>query len=205
MDRATGGAATGMKTWIAILGVAVLGACDPSTKDVGDIEPAAVCESDEPIGGGAYLCDESQHEHQREDAACEVQELPPCTMPDEFARCSSDAQCGEGELCVQSDPMADDAPPSCDCLPSPCAAADDCTASTTCYCGMNARGECVDAGCQIDADCGSYLCAASKDACGVHGLHCTTPDDLCDPATAWPCTFIPETGRWENSGAIGCP
>jgi hypothetical protein len=42
------------------------------------------------------------------------------------------------------------------------------------------------------------------DACGVQGLFCTTPDDLCD-GHEFPCVFVPENGRWEPVGAIGCP
>ncbi len=223
------GAWVGMKTWRLALLPLALCACTPASKEVGDTpdsdgqtetsaadtgpgdddpgtsgsggEPL-MCTDDTPIGGGAWLCDDNGHEHQRDPAQCTA--VPPLACTDPGDGCTSDDECGPGNVCTQ---LSDDEvgpEPLCGCRPAPCSADADCPDAFSCYCGMNARGLCVPSNCTTDADCPGQLCAASQDACGVDGVYCTSPADECD-GTVFPCVFSEEAGHFIESGALGCP
>ncbi|PCC71635.1 hypothetical protein SAMN02745121_01178 [Nannocystis exedens] len=188
------------------------GACTPPRGDLGDYSESdseaatsedaeeALCVPDEPLDYGRYRCGEGGHEHQREPALCQLAAANPCTTPGEGSTCSEDADCGGG-TCEQREDV--DLGVFCECLPPSCEATEDCAAGTSCYCTWNGSGRCMPSNCATDEDCGGAVCAVSQDACGVHGLFCTTPEDLCDGEFG--CIYVAENARWEEVGAVGCP
>lgn len=221
-----------MKHYLPLLAVLVACACLPVTKSVGDANATEtggtdtdtetdtttgdgtqtdattdtggpVCASDEPVGGGVYFCGGIGFDHQKEPAMCGLAAPRPCENPGEGSNCTADADCGGDSLCKQHDDV--DFGSYCRCGPPPCETAADCGSGTTCYCGSSTNGACLPSNCATDEDCDGMLCAVSVDACGVHGLYCTTAEDLCVGNSDWPCTYVPENGRWEPIGAIGCP
>jgi hypothetical protein len=213
-----------MKLYSLLLAVLGAAACLPATNSVGNADATdsttdsttgtvaqtegttatgePPCNPDEPVGGGVYLCGGPGHQHQKEPATCELAEPRPCETPGEAGNCMADADCEGAELCEQHEDV--DFGSYCRCEPPTCETTADCGPDSSCHCGANPSGSCVPSNCATDEDCDGQLCAVSLDACGVQGLFCTTDEDLCD-GNEFACVYVPENGRWEPSGAIGCP
>lgn len=161
---------------------------------------AAMCVPDEPIEYGRYRCGEAGHEHQKDPALCQLAVPRPCTDPGEGSSCTQNADCGGG-TCEQREDV--DFGSYCYCAPPTCETTAACGDGNSCYCTFDGSGRCMPSNCATDADCGAELCAISQDACGVLGLFCTTPEDLCDGEFA--CVYVQDAARWEPVGALGCP
>lgn len=171
--------------------------------------PVPTCDDDHAIGGGLWQCSEGRR-HQRDPAVCEPAASEACTQPGpppevEYVGtpCEGDDDCAGskwGDRCTQR--HSADFGDFCECGRRVCTTTADCNADESCVC-PDQGGSCLPANCTTDADCGDQLCALSEDACGRHGLFCTTTGDTC-LGGAQGCIFVPENGHWEP-GAIGCP
>ena len=173
---------------------------------------AASCEGESdcpalPAGGGLTSCDSSRIERV-EVAACSTTAHPP---PTERCPASATGECTQHGDCVDREngrcfphyPQLASVDSGCECVYG-CVEDADCDPGQVCFC-MEDRGECVNAGCRSNDDCGEYACVASRDACGTHGLYCTTAQDKCEAGTDGGCVYWTDRGYWDAGGALGCP
>lgn len=169
---------------------------------------APACADDEEVGGGVYRCGDSGREHQKEPASCELLVPMPCmdtSGTDPFGQpstCQTDLDCGGSVHATCQQFASADFGSYCGCVPR-CETSSDCDAGSTCHCGDLPHGECRPSNCATDSDCGDELCAVSWDACGIHGLYCTTPEDECEGEFG--CIYDTDAGKWVEGGADGCP
>lgn len=148
------------------------------------------CGGGDEAEGEAEAEGESEAESESEAEAESESECPPpeppagsCSLDGE--PCSTDANCADAPYGVCGESKK---PAYCACLYY-CSNHDDCPVGTACYC--DGIGQCVEANCREDADCGGYACAVSPGSCGGGGIFCHTPEDECAVDDDCP---IPENG-----------